>query len=302
MIVVHRVSVRIWVFPPKKLIVQVVFFAQTNYLLLKGKNMKIEDITLSEIRNAFSKCKTKKEVIEFFGYKDNGNGRRFFKKLENILGDEAEDYFVCTNEENYNSAPKKCLYCGSVLPYKKRYNLFCSSSCAASYNNLKRGPHSEETKLKISNSVRANLGLSEFNDVEEYKELHENHCLYCGKETKRKEFCSNVCKNKYLVERFVNGENFVRGVSQVPRFVRDYLFEKHNNCCECCGWGKKNEFSNTVPLEIHHIDGDCTNNRIDNLQLLCPNCHSLTNTNGSLNKNSKRFHRKKKTLKDDING
>ena len=45
--------------------------------------MKIENITLDDIKNAFNKCRTKKEIIEFFGYKDNGNGRRFLKKIEN---------------------------------------------------------------------------------------------------------------------------------------------------------------------------------------------------------------------------
>ena len=65
--------------------------------------------------------------------------------------------------------------------------------------------------------------------------------------------------------------------------------------CEKCGWGEMNEYSNTVPLEIHHKDGDCTNNLIENLELLCPNCHSLTENFGSLNKESKRFFRKKIT-------
>lgn len=260
--------------------------------------MKIENITLDDIKNAFNKCRTKKEIIEFFGYKDNGNGRRFFKKIENLLGDDADEYFVCVNEENYNKNPKKCLNCGSVLPYKKRYNLFCSSSCSASYNNAKRGSHSEKTKMKISNSVRNKLGLNEFENIEEYKKTHSKQCLYCGKETKNKEFCSKECKNKYLVERFENGENFLKGASQVPNFIREYLFKKHNNSCERCGWGEKNEFSNSIPLEIHHIDGDCTNNKINNLELLCPNCHSLTKNFGSLNKESKRFHRKRKTLND----
>ena len=43
---------------------------------------------------------------------------------------------------------------------------------------------------------------------------------------------------------------------------------------------------------MHHIDGDCTNNKMENLQLLCPNCHSLTSNFGSLNKNSKRSQAK----------
>ncbi|MDQ0843035.1 HNH endonuclease [Streptomyces sp. V1I6] len=33
-----------------------------------------------------------------------------------------------------------------------------------------------------------------------------------------------------------------------------------------------------LPLEVDHIDGDWRNNRLDNLRLLCPNCHSSTDT------------------------
>ncbi len=45
--------------------------------------------------------------------------------------------------------------------------------------------------------------------------------------------------------------------------------------CEKCGL----EFwqGEQIPLEIHHINGINTDNRLDNLQLLCPNCHALTN-------------------------
>ena len=59
-------------------------------------------------------------------------------------------------------------------------------------------------------------------------------------------------------------------------------------------YGKKNEYTNKIPLQIHHVDGNCINNTEDNLMLLCPNCHSLTNTFGNLNKNSKRNNRNKK--------
>ena len=47
------------------------------------------------------------------------------------------------------------------------------------------------------------------------------------------------------------------------------------SCCEKCGldsWQGR-----PIPLEIHHINGDNTDNRLENLQLLCPNCHALTN-------------------------
>jgi len=44
--------------------------------------------------------------------------------------------------------------------------------------------------------------------------------------------------------------------------------------CEECGWSKKSN-DGRLPLELHHIDGNARNNCLDNLQILCPNCHSL---------------------------
>ena len=54
--------------------------------------------------------------------------------------------------------------------------------------------------------------------------------------------------------------------------------------CENCGleeWqGKK------IPLEVHHIDGDELNSDLNNLQILCPNCHALTDNYKGKNINS----------------
>ena len=70
------------------------------------------------------------------------------------------------------------------------------------------------------------------------------------------------------------------------------IFEKNNYRCEKCGWDEKNMYTNTIPLEIHHIDGDYTNNKEENLQVLCPNCHSLTETHKSHNKKGRKGRKK----------
>ena len=46
--------------------------------------------------------------------------------------------------------------------------------------------------------------------------------------------------------------------------------------CERCGWHEKLEDSEFTPCELHHIDGNPENHVLSNLIMLCPNCHSLT--------------------------
>ena len=51
--------------------------------------------------------------------------------------------------------------------------------------------------------------------------------------------------------------------------------------CEKCG--NAEWYGKPIPLELHHINGDNTDNRLENLQMLCPNCHSFTDTYGGRN-------------------
>jgi DNA-binding transcriptional ArsR family regulator len=60
-----------------------------------------------------------------------------------------------------------------------------------------------------------------------------------------------------------------------------------DNRCELCGiteWHGK-----PLNMQLHHRDGDGTNNQLENLELLCPNCHAQTDTYGGRN-----GHRRKK--------
>lgn len=176
------------------------------------------------------------------------------------------------NIDEYNKNPNKCKYCGK--PIIATYNdklanikrkTFCNSSCAASYNNS-HGQH------------RPQKGVS--------------YCLNCGNVTKKvNKFCSCKCSSNFQYKQYIkkwkNGE--VNGLQKnkwnsYSSYIRRYLFEKYNNKCARCGWGEKNKYSNTIPLEVEHIDGDSTNNNEDNLTLLCPNCHSLTSTYRGLNR------------------
>lgn len=52
--------------------------------------------------------------------------------------------------------------------------------------------------------------------------------------------------------------------------------------CELCGWAEKS-CDGRIPVELDHINGDHYDNRIENLRILCPNCHSLQLTHRGRN-------------------
>lgn len=76
------------------------------------------------------------------------------------------------------------------------------------------------------------------------------------------------CKGKYRSTGVIKRRLFKDGIKE--------------NRCENCGitcW-----VGEPIQMELHHIDGDRSNNLVENLQILCPNCHSLTDTFRGKNK------------------
>lgn len=62
------------------------------------------------------------------------------------------------------------------------------------------------------------------------------------------------------------------------KLIRDGIKEKK---CEICGLSIWQGVE--VPLELHHKDGNHFNNTLDNLQILCPNCHAIQKGNSGAN-------------------
>ena len=151
----------------------------------------------------------------------------------------------------------KCMSCGNKTTNPK----FCSRSCAAKVNN--RGVNRHATKV--------------------------GQCLNCSERLRssRSKFCNAECQHNYerdsYIRRWLAGQETGGSDKHVSNRVRHYLYSLHGRKCWLCGWAEVNPKTLVVPVQIDHIDGDAGNNSPDNLRLLCPNCHSLTENFGSLN-------------------
>lgn len=100
----------------------------------------------------------------------------------------------------------------------------------------------------------------------------EVECDYCHKKFNRlksqlnkdnktgKVFCSKVCSNRYKNERTLKLDD---GAA-----YRRNAFNTYKHECAICGYNEDERI-----LEVHHLDENRDNNKIENLVILCPNCH-----------------------------
>ena len=89
-------------------------------------------------------------------------------------------------------------------------------------------------------------------------------------------------KDKYtFIESIENGKCLSHSNVITNKLV-EFGIKKYQ--CEICGISEWN--NKYIRLELHHINGDHGDNKLSNLQLLCPNCHSQTDNFRALNMKS----------------
>jgi predicted nucleic acid-binding Zn ribbon protein len=205
------------------------------------------------------KCTSLSECARLLFEKDDYSSREKVKHF--LLENGIDDWKSWLNSHKI----KYCECCGK--PLNNNRGKFCSSSCAAKINNTKR--------------------------------KKENYCINCDKPiSSGKKFCSNKCQREFeskeITTKWLNNEHCGCDKNgEISEFVKRYVLELHEHKCDVCGFNEKNPFTGNEILEIHHIDGDCFNNHLSNLQVLCPTHHAMTNNYGRRNYKSTRNRYKK---------
>lgn len=75
---------------------------------------------------------------------------------------------------------------------------------------------------------------------------------------------------KRPIEEYLNNSRFIKSNDLKKRLIKEGYFEHRCYHCNLTHW-----MDSPIPIELHHKDCNHSNNSLDNLEILCPNCHAL---------------------------
>ena len=132
----------------------------------------------------------------------------------------------------------------------------------------------EASKLPSATQAAASLGIQ----YDTYRKYAKMHGLW-----KTNQSGKGLTKNKHSV---ISTDSILRG--EQPQYqrvgIKRRLFAEglKDEKCEMCGISEWLGYK--IGLELDHINGNSYDHRIDNLRILCPNCHATTSTYRGKNK------------------
>ena len=180
----------------------------------------------------------------------------------------------------------KCKECGGDTK-----NLsFCSRSCSSKFNN--RNPDRRHKKDTIkredvefaASKTKSMLSASKYLNIKftSFKRYAEKYGLY-----KPNQAGVGISRNTLIPLNDIIFNNKYPNYSTLSlkvRLIKEGILQNTCNSCGITKWMNKN-----ISLELHHKDGNNKNHNLVNLEILCPNCHSQTDTYKNRNRSSKKI-------------
>jgi hypothetical protein len=156
---------------------------------------------------------------------------------------------------------KNCKKCGNEFEPMKGLINYCSLEC----RNSRTWSDEDKKKKSISAKNSEKVKISNKNRPKDFwikigEKRKENH-------------------RKEILQSNYDDLSFNR--------LRYRILYEQDNKCNCCGLSEW--LNEPIILELEHKDGNHFNNERSNLEMICPNCHSLTNTWRGRNKTNKRL-------------
>lgn len=175
-----------------------------------------------------------------------------------------------------------CENCGTE--FENSSKRFCNIKCARSFSSKASGL---ERNQKISEALRGKSKDSRPPPV------HKHFCQFCGAGfVKRTSLSGHVPYCEMNPQAIVRESRKEKAREELllleydalpPVLKREKLFREQSGKCNRCGLTDWQGFP--ITLELEHKNGNHYDNSRENVELLCPNCHSLTDTWRGRNKN-----------------
>lgn len=219
-----------------------------------------------------------------------------------------EKSHVCADGKTRVWIKSKCSNCKKIVWRQKRWvknykDVFCSRTCLNNSRTKKVSvscANCGKKILKIPAQVKLNKTGLFFcdrrckNQAQHEKKLFDKtkilNCYKCGGSVEAdyrasKKLCKKCNpptrpKEKIDFHKVLLGEIIIKYYNSFRKFLLKTGLKQ--NKCDDCGISKWR--GKPLIVQIHHDDGNIYNNKLENLKMLCPNCHSQTPTWGTKNK------------------